>query len=72
MTRILVRSELFPFASEEGDKEDENDGDIDLMATSESEESEDELTREDISFLHDDDQDLEENPSFYRALENQM
>ena len=66
IVRDNTLGELFPFASEEGDKEDENDGDIDLMATSESEESEDELTREDISFLHDDDQDLEEDPSFYR------
>ena len=64
--------ELFPYTNEEGDEDDENVGDIDLMAISESEESEDELTREDIYFIADDDNQHFDDPSFYRALENQM
>ena len=60
--------ELFPYANEEANKEDKND-DIDLMVTSESEESDDELTREDIDFIADNQH--FDDPSFYRALENQ-
>lgn len=61
--------ELFPYDNE-SDLADEDETDIDLMATSESEESNYELTNEDIAFLEDD-EDLVEDISFYRAIENQ-
>ncbi|KAK3733822.1 hypothetical protein QZH41_000823 [Actinostola sp. cb2023] len=62
--------ELFPY-NNESETTGEDEDNIDLMATSESGESDDNFTSEDIAFLGDD-EDLEEDPTFYRAIENQV
>lgn len=62
--------ELFPYENQVQEKNDTDQSDIDLMATSESESEDDELNPEDIQFL--DNNEMDEDLSFYRAIDNEL